>query len=492
MRLNFSFKDAVVRRTNKSSFDIVFDVSKLATKVLSTESRIYVETVNLTEFMDQFSKEDLNGFLEVRCNAIGAEDEWDSSEQNIGDTLIYRSPMENYQVFNNPSPMFLYNFKIQKWFFSKNITFKINFFYIEGKPFDQIETKEKIVDTTHSSYISYTNKVVELETNQDEIDRITLLISTNEQNAVDFSKELTDKEDLSAEALADLLERLKSKYQNAQLAANQTIWRNALIALGQDPVSGTVSSSETTRINWFDNVMNTSNQPYNAPNIKPFLQDTKQKYIDFLKAETDVRYYNTTAKLLSSSQTIVPRLYDAVLENTLANDPIINIQSIFDGSTSFTYTTNGNSKTGTITLEVINIGTFIGVIIKSISPTGADPLSNEEIVISGSQFTPADPTISTDPSNLVITLRSIESKSLQVLENDKLALTFDKETLEQALVYINNIKYVELGQNLNDVIKAMNMSFVIYDEIDPITQASTDAIKGNNYMRVLPCNVKRF
>ena len=480
MRLNFSFKDAVVRRTNKSSFDIVFDVSRLATKVLSTESRIYVETVNLTEFMDQFTKEDLNGFLEVRCNAIGAEDEWDSGEGNIGDTLIYRSPMENYQVFNNPSPMFLYNFKIQKWFFSKNITFKINFFDIHGDPYETFESSEKQVDKTNASYTNYSNKLGEITNKNREIDQVQTLFNTTRQNTTDFADESKDREDAFGQELDDLLDHITTQRDNATSPSVISAWNDAITAIG-------VSGTDLTRINWFDNVLDLSSYPYNRTDNhnRTLLRNAKQSYIDQLRAINRYSTYAQNLLDLRSSQTFIPRIYSPVLTT-----PANRFVSVLPPGASFNYTTEGNSKTGSIELEIINIDIFIGITIKSLTPSGTAPVENEVLVISGDQFTPID--VLAGASDLKITLTKIENKSLKTLEGEKLVLETDLETLKNNLTYTVNNVNVELGQNLNDVIKAMNMSFVIYDEIDPITQASTDAIKGNNYMRVLPCNVKRF
>ena len=123
MRLNLFFKDAAIKEIHPYEFEIKFDISNMRKPVLSENSRMYIENVNLCEFRDSPMGEELGGFLQLRCDDIDSEYNYSSDPDN--DNVIYQSSLKSFNNFQNNDPMKTYNFKIRKSFLSSSLTFNL-------------------------------------------------------------------------------------------------------------------------------------------------------------------------------------------------------------------------------------------------------------------------------------------------------------------------------------------------------------------------------
>jgi len=184
MRINLNFKDANIRKTDKSKFLIEFNLSKMIKPRLSADARMYIEHFNLGEFIDDRfgrNKGNLYGYFELRCDNIDSND-FDSEYGNTGNTIIYTSPLNNFATFTNNDPMFVSNFKISQNFLRDRLVFQLNIFDKNGDPFDLSTETEEETQTTGPEHATYKTKTDTLNTLITNLEIANILLDTTKND----------------------------------------------------------------------------------------------------------------------------------------------------------------------------------------------------------------------------------------------------------------------------------------------------------------------
>ena len=475
MKLTFNYKDATIDKIHDYEYNITFNLSNVRNKVLSENARIFIESVNLCEFFDDNTREQLNGHLELRCNAIGV-DEWDSSYDQHGMTLIYKSPLTNYQSFTNPNPMFMYNYKINRYFFNSNIVFKINFFDRDGDNFETVKSSQKTV-IQNTEYTNYQNKLAEIDNKENEIVQLKGVINRKESDQSLRETDQSNKQNLYLTALENLKNVVQAKRDRAQglindLSTNKGKWQEMLTTL-----SGTIENV----IN-FLNEKNLNDYPYVRE--QSLLNAFIVKLKDYMNATFAL---NQIIHLLDEKYTKSNGKFVVDFVGTVS-DPSLYIEPSLT-ETTLTYTTSGSALTGSVKIEYVQIRDKFFVVINDIIPATDFPSVGETIIIDSTQLTPLTTGGTTPDIRLNIT--SIENKSINTLYNEKGNLNTELTTLEGLLSYSNTQTLLSFNDLIKDRIKSMNMSFVIYDEIDDI-EGTGNELKQTNYQRNMKCQFKRL
>ena len=196
MRLNLNFKDSNIKRISQYEFEIAFDLSNMIKPRLSENVRMYIEHFNICEFLDEalgIQEGDLKGYFELRCNNI-AENSYDTTYGNNGDTVIFTSPLENYRTFVNNNPMFINNFKISQNFLQNRLIMNLRIFDRYGQPYDSSKHLISEIDKNQQTYKDYINEMNKYNGYNDELGHTnfkykSLPINTLKHNVDYFQKQ---------------------------------------------------------------------------------------------------------------------------------------------------------------------------------------------------------------------------------------------------------------------------------------------------------------
>jgi hypothetical protein len=232
MRLNLNFKDAVITQLNQSEYRIVFDLSNMIKPRLSQDARLYIEHLNLPEFLDEAYgiKGNLRGYFELICENISNTD-YDSQYGNSGSCVLYTSPLNNFGTFTNNNPMFISNFKVNQSFLQDKLVFYLKVYDHFGNPYTTESTVIHELDETSAQYIAYKNKIKELldlntEKENTEIEHNNFVNTVNEdasEQSLAFNQFMKKKDD-AIKAIEDFL-------SNQRRSLTQIILSEQLIIL---------------------------------------------------------------------------------------------------------------------------------------------------------------------------------------------------------------------------------------------------------------------
>lgn len=164
MRLNLNFRDAIITKLSASKYKITFDLSKFNRHRLSEHSRMFIENLNLCEWVDDAYggvNGKINGYLEIRCLNI-SENDFNSDYSPEG-SIIYTSPLINFNTFHNTNPLHIANFKISQDFLQNNFTLYINIFDQYGNDYTTVKNVASVLPTTGIPYTDYITAVNELD-----------------------------------------------------------------------------------------------------------------------------------------------------------------------------------------------------------------------------------------------------------------------------------------------------------------------------------------
>ena len=147
MRLTFRVIDGIFEKRGLHHFVVKFDLSSIQNKVISQDTRLYVESVDMcdTRVMENsgfFGGDasvmfgDIGSYLEIRSADIGNTSDWDSSQVrlNTNSTLIFHSPLKSISQTQNNDPMYRNNFKVSQNFLNGTLTLEFLFFNQIGAP----------------------------------------------------------------------------------------------------------------------------------------------------------------------------------------------------------------------------------------------------------------------------------------------------------------------------------------------------------------------
>ena len=147
MRLTFRVIDGIFEKRDLNHLVVKFDLSSIQNKVISQDTRLYVESVDMCDTRvlklmgynanDAVQRlEDVGSYLEIRSADIGNTSDWDSSQVrlNTNSTLIYHSPLKSISQTQNNDPMYRNNFKVSQNFLNSTLTLEFLFFDQVGAP----------------------------------------------------------------------------------------------------------------------------------------------------------------------------------------------------------------------------------------------------------------------------------------------------------------------------------------------------------------------
>jgi len=162
MRLNL--KKGLIKKIGDGKYLITYDISKMNKPRLTQEARMYIEYLNLPEFVDDTWGEQRGhnrGRLEIYCDNL----EDDNYEQDDGygtQTLLYSSPLKSFDSFRNSDPLKISNFKIRSNFLRDQIVLTLCIYDQFGNPYTRVMNREQgFMSSLSSTYYTYNNKVNE-------------------------------------------------------------------------------------------------------------------------------------------------------------------------------------------------------------------------------------------------------------------------------------------------------------------------------------------
>ena len=148
MRLTFRVIDGIFQKITDSRFTVKFDLSSIQKKIISQNTRLYVESVDLgcdtrvEKYVGTNAGnpvillQDVGSYVEIRSPDIGNTSDWDSSQVrlNTSSTLIFHTPMRSVSQIQNNNPMYRNNFKVSQNFLHDSFTLEFSFFDYRGAP----------------------------------------------------------------------------------------------------------------------------------------------------------------------------------------------------------------------------------------------------------------------------------------------------------------------------------------------------------------------
>jgi hypothetical protein len=195
MRLNL--KKALITEIGEGKYRLTYDISKMNKPRLTQEARLYIEYLNLPEFIDDTWGNgigDNRGRLEIFCDNL--EDD-NYEEDGYGtQTLLYSSPMQSFKSFTNADPLKISNFKVRSNFLRDQIVMTLCIYDQYGKPYTKpLNRVQTLMDTTSVSYRNY-------------------IVKTNELSALEDKKALREGE---LQLLTDATDNLKQRAEKARI-----------------------------------------------------------------------------------------------------------------------------------------------------------------------------------------------------------------------------------------------------------------------------------
>ena len=215
MRLNL--KNASITKIDQGKWRLVYDISKLNKPRLSPDARLYIEYLNLPEFIDDTwgaGNGDNRGRLELYCENL-EEDNYDNNEYS-SHTLIYASPLISFHAFTNGDPLKINNFKVRNNFLRDQIVMTLCIYDQYGQPYTKTSNRiTNVLDYNSASFVAYQSKVndkLNLESIKE--DRTAqLLLITDATNNLHKVKEVAKND-------------MENKYQNLLTTIND--YRNKI------------------------------------------------------------------------------------------------------------------------------------------------------------------------------------------------------------------------------------------------------------------------
>ena len=344
MRLNLNFKDAQITKITKAEFKIVFDISNMIKPRLSTDARMYIEHLNLPEFIDdKWGREngDLFGYFELRCNNLDNND-YDSQYGNNGNNILYRSPLNNFGSFTNTEPMFISNFKISQNFLSDKLVFMLKLFDKNGNDFETATSVVSEVDITSADYATYNSYINELQT-----------LSTNLSDAETIYNDITATIKSNIPIVQQAYKTFEDKRLDLILEMDKLIndgRRNKCSVFQLKYLRNIITTGDfQTQIYFFETQMPKliRKEPFTLVNTE--INDYYVSYIEYHGIVYQNKDQNLLAKKINSKDTNI--FYEYAFQWT---DPAISIHPDTKTSLAYTVPASTPAKTGTIDIEYFN------------------------------------------------------------------------------------------------------------------------------------------
>tara|TARA_R100000951_G_scaffold94688_1_gene83497 strand:+ start:3628 stop:6315 length:2688 start_codon:yes stop_codon:yes gene_type:complete len=174
MKLTLNFRDAVITQFNNPGceYRFEFDLSQMNKPRLSPDARMYIEAVNLPDFVDEVlgaERGKYRGYFEVRCQNIDSGNNYDTEYGNTNNSIIYTAPLDDVKSFRNNDPMFISNFKVSQGFLADKFVLHMKIYDHLGEPF--IRGSNLITELGQALTGDYVNKLSAFSAKKDLYDK---------------------------------------------------------------------------------------------------------------------------------------------------------------------------------------------------------------------------------------------------------------------------------------------------------------------------------
>ena len=278
MKVTLNFRDAVITQFNNPGceYRFEFDLSQMNKPRLSPDARMYIEAVNLPDFVDEVlgaERGKYRGYFELRCQNIDSGNNYDTEYGNTNNSIIYTAPLDDVKSFRNNDPMFISNFKVSQGFLADKFVLHMKIYDHLGEPF--IRGSNLITELGQALTGDYVNKLSAFSAKKDLYDKTKPISDDLElqlniekgQNTLlyqQFQKELNEL----VLAVQTFIKSFKTLTLRQRLRAEQMV-----ILL---------SSYNINLFSYlFDDLFTLTEHPYNETNIKAGIDAARIAFVSY-------------------------------------------------------------------------------------------------------------------------------------------------------------------------------------------------------------------
>jgi hypothetical protein len=324
MRLNLNCRKADITKIDIGKYRLVFDISKIKKPRLATTARLYIEHLNLPEFVDDAwgpQNGSNRGHLELFCENLEEEN---IDEEGYGhQTLIYSSPLISFKSFSNSDPMKISNFAVRGDFLRDKLVMTLCIYDQYGDPYDKATNLSTEVDKTSADYLTYVAKLQAWQTKYNNLEtKVSAKETRIETLRTEYEALKTISDDLEAEyeeAYDDLLAELDNR-----IAATKSELNRAKFTAFKEQLEK-CSNDEWDEISFLlTHIAIPTTPPFDAASLQPILKKYADTFYAFAKAyliteakNNDITLYNTAASKVMINPTI-----------TLSNTNLLDVKRV--------------------------------------------------------------------------------------------------------------------------------------------------------------------
>lgn len=379
MKLTLNCRDAIITQKNNPGveFEFEFDLSTMNKPRLSSDTRMYIETLNLPEFFDEAlgpERGKFRGYFELRCNNIDSGNNFDTEYGNTNNSIIFTSPLDGEKSFRNNDPMFISNFKINQAFLQNKLVLNMKIYDHLGDPFIQsYNIIAELASTITGDYVTklanYASKKAIYDISEGVVNNIESEFKLEEGRNVlikqQFNKSLND---------------LRQEVANYLSKGGLTV-RQLLRAEQMDLLLNSYNVNIYSYI--FEYLFTNTGQPYDYAPIKQGIINTRQDFVNLNISDLKLEKLQKNFGEVKGTEAIV--FYDTT---GVFSDTTISLKSAQKKKVNY----SSSSKTGTVTISHFNSKlekqSFVSIF--NIEPTDNTDthklLKNEVLSIASTEF----------------------------------------------------------------------------------------------------------
>ena len=442
MRINLNFKDATITQLNTPGceYKIEFDLSKIPKPRLSQDARMYIENMNMPEFVDEVlgkNNGEVRGYFELRCENIDNSYSFDTDADKTGGSIIYTSPLTSFQEFRNNDPMHVSNFKISQGFLKDKFVLRMKIYDQFGQPYTTAENLVEEIDVNTGEYGAYKTSIVKLDDFNKEyadVDSVLAIYKTRRDNAI---RKQAHCDSQFKRKLKEMINTIDAYLAGAGKPSVRVKLRSAEIKLLFSVYS----------INLFSYLFEsylpsfgTTQAPFAHIPVRDAIDQLREAWVQLVQSQFEILQNEATVSELKGSGAII--WYGARSE---LSDKTIPIKSKSINTPYKVTVSGGTDKTGTLDLDVFTsvkegVASFV---VRNITPTNSSTdnelTQNDTLTIPDTTFeelTPQEFTYyiykNTDetPKNITLTGTSAQRKNKRfAIKVKRTATAYDYEIM---------------------------------------------------------------
>ena len=367
MRINLNFKDATITQLNNPGceYKIEFDLSKIPKPRLSQDARMYIENMNMPEFVDEVlgkNNGEVRGYFELRCENIDNSYSFDTDEDKTGGSIIYTSPLTSFQEFRNNDPMHVSNFKINQGFLKDKFVLRMKIYDQFGEPYTTAENLHEDIDVDSGEYGNYKTSITKLDKLNQEyanVDSVVAIYKTRRDIAIRKQAHCNTQFKRKLTAMIDSIDA----YLKGVGA------RSTRIRLRSEEIKLLFSMYSINLFSYlFERYLPSlsTQAPVREPSVQDAIDELRQAWVELVQTQFEVLQTKTTVSELVGSNAII--WYGTTSEFSDKTLPVKS-KSI---NTPYTVTVaGGTDKTGTLDLDVFTSvkETVAAFVVSNITPS---------------------------------------------------------------------------------------------------------------------------